>query len=151
MADDKKPTDAVKTDASKANTKSDASGEVKLEQKLTEVGGDTNMVVGDENAPDAGEYQVEVVQEDARAYNMRDEDRSVDTVPVNEVYVQTDVVDLDGPVVVPDAGRGSLDLPAHALLDGSVEDKFAAGENDEEDRALVGTSPEENDPSKRKS
>ena len=51
-------------------------------------------------------------------------------VPVHETYVQTDEVILDPSdpraVQVPDAGRGSLDLPIHQLGEGHVEDKFAA-------------------------
>lgn len=55
-----------------------------------------------------------------------------DTVDVHEVSVVLDRPILDPndelAVQVPDEGKGSLDLPIHALSEGSPEDKFASGD-----------------------
>lgn len=115
-----------------------------LDLKLTEVSGPKEALVGDEAVyKNPHVVEPEIVQEDVPAVNAPEEDRHVDTIPLNEVYVQMDTVvtDPSSPeaVQIPDAGRGTNDLPIHSLLEGTVEDKFAAGENDEDDRALPGT------------
>jgi hypothetical protein len=53
-----------------------------------------------------------------------------DVVHVHEVMIATDqvITDPSSPLAVqiPDAGRGSLDLPMHQLGEGTVEAKFDA-------------------------
>lgn len=55
-----------------------------------------------------------------------------DTVDVSEVSVVLDrpILDPNSPdaVQVPDEGKGSLDLPIHALQQPSVEERFASGD-----------------------
>lgn len=93
--------------------------------------------VGDENLttrePD---YVVVQDQVDAQVVQPREGDH--DKVNVHEVHVQLDEVITDPAsplaVQVPDAGRGSLDLPIHSLAGQTVEQVFAekASEPDDE-------------------
>src|SRR5690349_16404874 len=93
----------------------------------TEVVAQEAKTVGDENLevrePDV---QVKSDQEDAQVAQPREGD--ADKVNVHEVSVTTDTVitDPSSPlaVQVPDAGRGSLDLPIHRLNAPVVEDVF---------------------------
>jgi hypothetical protein len=72
-----------------------------------------------------------------------------DRVQVHEVVVHTDevITDPSDPraVQIPDAGRGSLDLPIHALAEGTVEDKFSASDDDEETEEYSVDSEESDD------
>lgn len=104
----------------------------------------SNAKIGDENQDDPRKVEAEIVSED-QALPVVDRDIvPVETTPVHETYVQMDVVDVEAGVAIPDAGRGFLDLPIHALVNGTPEERIAAGENDEEARSTTGTSPDEN-------
>jgi hypothetical protein len=87
-------------------------------------------LVGDEEVyaeSHSVEPEVNVEQVDAQVPGKADP--PADKVNVHEVFVATDevITDTSDPraVQVPDAGRGSLDLPIHALGLGHVEDRFA--------------------------
>lgn len=94
----------------------------------TEVVAQEAKTVGDENLsvrePDT---QVNAEQVPAQVAQPREGDS--DTVNVHETSVTTDTVITDPSdplaVQVPDAGRGSLDLPIHRLNAPVVEDIFA--------------------------
>lgn len=93
--------------------------------------------VGDENVADVREPEVEVTKESVAAQVAPAREKDAAKVPVHETRVATDVVitDPSSPeaVQVPDAGRGSLDLPIHQLAEGTVESRFEseAAEADE--------------------
>lgn len=157
MADDKKTTsaeqNAQRPPESSASPDADRykatdPDDVKLPTPRLGVVGEA--LVGDEAVREAGTRpEAEVVQEDQPAQKMPKERFSADaddSVPVHETYVQMDRVILDPSspeaVQIPDAGIGFLDLPIHALADGTPEEKFEAGENDEEARTLPGTRPD---------
>lgn len=95
---------------------------------LPAVAAPENAVVGDD-ALTPREPTVEVVSEDRPAQVTGPPAQVVDTVRVHEVVVTTDTVITDPSdplaVQVPDAGRGSLDLPIHALAGPTVEQVFA--------------------------
>lgn len=73
------------------------------------------------------------------------------TVPLHETYVQMDevITDPSDPraVQVPDAGRGYHDLPIWQLGQPTVEERFDEGYNNEDDRALPGTTVGEDEKS----
>lgn len=108
-----------------------------IETQQAEVVAQKRKQVGDENVADVREPEVEVNTEavDAQVAPAREKDAA--KVPVHETKVATDVVvtDPSSPeaVQVPDAGRGSLDLPIHQLAEGTVESRFEseASEADE--------------------
>lgn len=85
--------------------------------------------VGDENLSPR-EVTVEVNKESVPAQVPGKADAPAETVKVHEVVVATDTVitDTSDPlaVQVPDAGRGSLDLPIHSLDAPTPEEQFAA-------------------------
>ncbi len=85
--------------------------------------------IGDENL-EVREPEFEVNTESVPAQVMGQPAPAVTTVPVHETYVTTDTVitDTSDPLAVqiPDAGRGSLDLPIHGLSRPTVEQYFAA-------------------------
>ena len=87
-----------------------------------------NATVGDENL-EPREVTVDVVREDQPAQVTGPAAKPVDTVKVHEVSVQLDEVITDPShplaVQIPDAGRGSLDLPIHNLHGRTVEQVFA--------------------------
>lgn len=95
-----------------------------------------NALIGDD-AIEVREPTVEVVKEQRPAQVKGPDAEVVDKVNVHEVVVAMDTVvtDPSSPeaVQIPDAGRGSLDLPIHALDGPRVEDVFAkeASEADE--------------------
>lgn len=72
--------------------------------------------------------QITRVETEVPAQTIQPRDPDADTSQVNEVFVSTDRVILDpaapDAVQIPDAGKGSLDLPGHALADGTVEEKL---------------------------
>lgn len=88
-----------------------------------------NALVG-EDAEGAREAEVSVVAADVPAQVTGAPSVVAETVAVHEVAVATDkvITDPNSPeaVQVPDAGRGSLDLPIHALAGPRPEDVFAA-------------------------
>lgn len=85
--------------------------------------------VGDENLPEAREPQVEVTREQVDAQVVQPREGDADKVNVHETSVALDEVITDPAsplaVQVPDAGRGSLDLPTHALSGPTPEQQFA--------------------------
>lgn len=86
-----------------------------------------NAVIGDDGL-EVREATVEVVKEDQPAQVTGPPAKPVDTVRVHEVSIVLDEVITDPShplaVQVPDAGRGSLDLPIHALSGQTVEEFF---------------------------
>lgn len=107
-----------------------------------------NALIGDENAPEVREVEVHVVDESVPAQVTGPPSEVVDTVRVHETSVSLDevITDPSSPlaVQVPDAGRGDLSLPIHALAGQTPEQVFAseATETRErtEDEADSGTS-----------
>lgn len=94
-------------------------------------------LVGDEEVYAEGvSVEPEVVKEQVDAQVPGTPDDPADKVNVHEVYVATDevITDTSDPraVQIPDAGRGSLDLPIHALGLGHVEDRLAAAAEEDE-------------------
>lgn len=85
--------------------------------------------VGDEDAPAAREPQADVRADEVDAQVVQPREPDPSKVAVHEVVVTTDEVIKDPAsplaVQVPDAGRGSLDLPIHALAGETVEAVFA--------------------------
>ena len=86
-------------------------------------------VVGDD-ALEVREPTVEVVKDQVAAQVAQPREGAADKVNVHEVVVATDTVitDPSSPLAVqiPDAGRGSLDLPIHRLDAPTVEQFFAS-------------------------
>jgi hypothetical protein len=87
---------------------------------LPAVSGPADLVVGDE---DPREREVYVVKEEQDAMVVKPREPDHDKVQVHEVAVVMDErVDY---VIVPEAGRGFLDLPIHRLDGERPEDVFA--------------------------
>jgi hypothetical protein len=89
-----------------------------------------NKLVGDEAVQDAAiEVKPEVNTDPVPAQVAPPREADDDTVNVHETVVHTDevITDPNDPraVQIPDAGRGSLDLPAHRLAAPTVEAVFA--------------------------
>jgi hypothetical protein len=86
-------------------------------------------IVGDENLPEPREPQADVRKDEVDAQVAQPREPDAAKVSVHEVVVVTDevITDPSSPlaVQVPDAGRGSLDLPIHALAGETVEAVFA--------------------------
>ena len=86
-------------------------------------------VVGDADLA-AREPQATIVQQQVAAQVAQPREGAVDKVNVHEVYIAIDevITDPSSPlaVQVPDAGRGSLSLPMHALNGPTPEQVFAA-------------------------
>ena len=103
-----------------------------VELKENEVVAQEGKLVGDENQPEPREPQVSVVDEAVDAQVAPPREADADKVNVHEVSVTVDefVLDPSAPeaVIVPDAGRGSLDLPIHALTNPSPEAALESGE-----------------------
>lgn len=99
--------------------------------------------VGDENI-EAREPTVEVKREQVDAQVVQPREGDADKVNVHETTIALDevITDPSSPlaVQVPDAGRGSLDLPTHALSGPTVEQAFA-------DEAPEAEAPEAEKPS----
>src|SRR5688572_18075124 len=102
-----------------------------------EVVAQEEKLVGDENLPEAREPKVDVVDEAVDAQVAPPREADSDKVQVHEVAVSVDevITDPSSPlaVQVPDAGRGSLDLPIHALANGTPEAVFAEEASEAED------------------
>jgi hypothetical protein len=96
----------------------------------TPVAAPANAQIGDEATASINPIQVEVVQEDVPAQVTGAPAVPVEVVRVHETHVTTDrvITDPNSPeaVQIPDAGRGALDLPIHALSNPSPEEVFAA-------------------------
>lgn len=90
--------------------------------------------VGDENTADVVEVTPEVTQEAVPAQVAPPRGPEATKVNVYETFVETDevITDPSDPraVQVPDAGRGSLDLPIHAAAAGHVEDRLSAASDE---------------------
>lgn len=86
--------------------------------------------VGDDKVADVRIPEPEVNTDSVPAQVAPPREKEAAQVSVHETAVQTDTVvtDPSSPeaVQVPDAGRGSLDLPIHRLAAGTVESVFAA-------------------------
>jgi hypothetical protein len=84
-------------------------------------------LVGDENLPEP-DVEVRNITDQVDAQVNKTKVEVADKVDVHEVHVNPDhvITDPNSPeaVQIPDAGRGSLDLPLHAFEEGSVEDRF---------------------------
>lgn len=78
--------------------------------------------VGDEELPEPRVPEVQVNESTEAAQVVQPREGDADTVNVHEVYLALDevITDPSSPLAVqiPDAGRGSLDLPIHALANG---------------------------------
>ena len=100
-----------------------------IEVPQPEVQTQEGALVGDD-AIEVREASVNVVAEQVPAQVTPDAGLPVNTVAVHETAVYTDevITDPSSPLAVqiPDAGRGSLDLPIHALGNPRPEDVFAA-------------------------
>lgn len=96
---------------------------------LNGVAAPENALVGDENIPAAGDVSVQTVNEDVPAQVTGPPAVSVDTVKQTVTVVQLDevITDPSSPLAVqiPDAGRGSLDLPFHRLTSPRPEAVFS--------------------------
>ena len=137
MADEKtKNTPEPKASEPKASASAKAPVEPGVETSpvaetvaLPTVAAPENALIGDENQPSAEPFEVGVVKGAVPAQTTGPAPVVVDTVQVHETYVQTDkvVTDPHSPeaVQIPDAGRGSLDLPIHGLSRERPEDYFA--------------------------
>lgn len=88
-----------------------------------------NALIG-EDTEVAREADVSVLAEDVAAQTTGPASVVADTVAIHETAVSVDkvITDPHSPeaVQIPDAGRGSLDLPIHALGNPRPEDVFAA-------------------------
>jgi hypothetical protein len=100
----------------------------------TEVVAQEAKTVGDDNLK-VREPDTQVNAEQVAAQVAQPREGDADKVNVHETSVTTDTVitDTSDPlaVQVPDAGRGSLDLPIHALSGPVVEDVFDVAAKDE--------------------
>jgi hypothetical protein len=95
---------------------------------LPEVSEANPKTVGDDNfSPREPEFEVVKDEVDAQVTGKPEDEAT--KVKVHEVHVTTDTVitDTSDPLAVqiPDAGRGSLDLPIHELARPTVEQFFA--------------------------
>lgn len=103
---------------------------------LPDVANADEKTTGDDFAPREPEFHVE--KDSVPAQVMGKPEDVPSEVKVHEVYVTTDTVitDTSDPLAVqiPDAGRGTLDLPIHELARPTVEQFFAehASKADEE-------------------
>lgn len=118
-----------------------------IKPDLPEVVAQEAKTVGDENL-EAREPSVEVNKDSVPAQVSGKPEAPADTVKVHEVFVTTDTVitDTSDPlaVQVPDAGRGTLDLPIHGLDRPTVEQVFAADASEVQERegdALTAADP----------
>lgn len=88
-----------------------------------------NATIGDENIPAPEPFEFQVNDTPVKAQVTGPPAEAVSEVYVHESFVQTDkvITDPSDPLAVqiPDAGRGSLDLPIHQLTRERPEDFFA--------------------------
>ncbi len=116
-----------------------------IKPELNEVVAQKAKLVGDEAVQEhVHEVKPEVNTEAVAAQVAQPREADNDKVPVHETAIALDrvITDPSDPlaVQVPDAGRGSLDLPIHGLAAPTVEQVFAdsasdASEVSDEDRA----------------
>lgn len=110
----------------------------KVKPELPAVAAPENATIGDENL-EVREPSVEVNKDSVPAQTTGKPAVEVDTVRVHEVAVVTDeiITDPHSPLAVqiPDAGRGSLDLPIHRLDAPTVEQVFAAHAAESEEKS----------------
>ncbi len=132
MADETTPTTADEQVEAQPVSEVD---EETLAPEAPQVVSQEGALVGDENQPDPREPEVYVNKDSVTAQVAPEREAPTDNVPVHEVQVTLDEVILDPSapeaVQVPDAGRGFLDLPIHALAAGSPEKRFEDGTADE--------------------
>ena len=87
-------------------------------------------LIGDENIPAPAEASVQVLDTTVPAQVVAEAGPPVDVVVVHETAVRVDevITDPSSPLAVqiPDAGRGNLELPIHALGNPAPEAVFAA-------------------------
>lgn len=92
-----------------------------------------NATIGDDNLKPR-DPSIDQVNTSVPAQVMQDKVKVVDTVKVTETRVALDevITDPSSPLAVqiPDAGRGSLDLPIHRLAAPKPEDAFSAARKD---------------------
>lgn len=85
--------------------------------------------IGDDEVAGAFEPQIQSETDAVPAQVTGAPAKEVDEVKVHEVFVTTDevITDTSDPraVQIPDAGRGFLDLPIHALGNGTPEQQLA--------------------------
>lgn len=98
--------------------------------ELNEVVAQGPKTVGDEEVQKhVHELDPQVNTEPVKAQVTPDPDPPASTVNVHETYLELDhvITDPSDPlaVQVPDAGRGSLDLPIHTIVGPTVEEVFA--------------------------
>lgn len=96
---------------------------------LPKVAAAPNAQIGDENLAPVHEVEVDVNKGAVPAQVAAPETTAIDEVYVHETSVELDrvITDPSSPeaVQIPDAGRGTLDLPIHGLDAPRVEDVFA--------------------------
>lgn len=99
-----------------------------------DVAAPANALIGDDNLKPR-DPEVEQINESVPAQVMGKDVVPVDTVKVTETRVALDevITDPSSPLAVqiPDAGRGSLNLPIHRLAAPKPEDVFAADTGDD--------------------
>lgn len=99
-----------------------------IKPDLPEVAAPKNATIGDDNL-EVREVEPDVTVDTVDAQVMAKGYEPVKTVQVHETHVQLDeiITDPSSPLAVqiPDAGRGSLDLPIHGLAGPRPEDVFA--------------------------
>lgn len=113
----------------------------------SEVVSQEGALVGDENQPEPREVEVYVNEDSVNAQVSPERQAAAAQVPVHEVAVSLDepILDPSSPlaVQVPDAGRGSTDLPIHGLKGKTVEDVFAESGDDPDAQPEVVKAAEE--------
>lgn len=116
-----------------------------------QVSSQEGALVGDENLTEVRTVEPVVVSGTVPAQVAPPRESDASEVPVHETSVQLDevITDPSDPraVQVPDAGRGSLDLPIHRLAEPSPEQVFAdsSEEDDADEDAQTEPADEENE------
>lgn len=110
----------------------------KIQVPEPQVTSQKGALVGDEAVQAAAkDVEPEVVSENVSAQVAPKRESDPKQVPVHETVVATDTVitDPSSPeaVQVPDAGRGSTDLPIHQLAEPKPEDVFSSEASKSED------------------
>ena len=116
--------------------------------ELNEVVAQGPKLVGDEEVQQhVHELDPQVNTEPVPAQVTPDPDPPASTVNVHETYLELDkvITDPSDPLAVqiPDAGRGSLDLPIHSIVGPTVEEVFADAGSEEEAPAEESPSEDE--------
>lgn len=104
--------------------------------ELPGVAAAANALVGDDAQPEPREVEVHVDTDPVKAQVAAPETKPVDEVYVHETVVIMDevITDPSSPLAVqiPDAGRGTLDLPIHALSNPTPEAFFDSKRDSDE-------------------